>query len=447
MSRSLIPFLFLIVFTANTNQTFAQCSPAAPAEGACSGGNGLATDGANINNNQTYWYTGTGTFPNGVNLNSGGTLRVCGNLTLGQINLNGGTIIITSGGTLNINGGGTLNMNNNALIVNYGALNINRDVAMQNSGNAIINASRSAVINMASNTLTVSGSGPGSGNILINKGTIYLSTLEITANSNGICMGNQSVIDTKSYINSKTNAFTVEPGAIAVLRFTQIGSNNAPLTATSQLRVCKAPGAAFSAPGNLGAATVYENCTSAAMALPITLRYFQAEISGIEVVLKWETAQEKDNDYFEIEHSTDRIRFDVISGKIQSAGDTPIGHHYEWTDAVPAAGLNYYRLKQTDTDGSVHYHGIRSVKTEQGDFADYLFPNPVDQQLYVRFSDPAKSAVTIILFDLMGRQVYSAANTEGRSLVEVDLSGLPAGAYVLHLSNQQAVQTFQVTKQ
>lgn len=446
MSKTTLLSFLLILLSSYSNQTFAQCSPAAPAQGSCSGGNGAATDGVNINSGQTYWYSNTGTFQNGVNLNNGGTLRVCGNLTLNQINLNGGTIIVAAGGTLTINGGGTLNLNNNVTIANYGTLNINRDVLFQNTNNAIINASASAVINMAGYKLTVSGSSTSSSNILINKGTIYLSTLEITANSNGVCMGNQAVIETQSYINSKTNAFTVEPGGVAVLRFTQIGSNNAPLTATPQLRLCKAPGAAFAAPGNLGAATLYENCTSAASALPVTLRVFQANVSGNEVVLYWETADEKDNDYFEIEHSTDGIRFEVVSGKILSEGDTRTGHRYEWTDAAPAAGINYYRLKQTDTDGTVHYHGIRSAKTERSGLAADVFPNPVEAQLSIRFSDPEKSAATITLFDLTGRQVYRTTSNEGHSLVEVDLSAFPAGAYVLHISNEEAVQTLQVTK-
>ena len=438
--------MFLIVFAGFSNQIFAQCSPAAPAQGVCSGGNGAATDGVNINNGQTYWYTSTGTFQNGININSGGTLRVCGNLTLGLANLNGGTIIIASGGTLTINGGGTLNLNNNVTIANYGTLNINRDVLFQNNGNAIINATTSSVINMANYKMTVSGPNTSSSNILINKGTINLGTLEVTANSDGVCMGNQAVIDTKSYINSKTNAFTVEPGAIAVLRFTQVGANNAPLTATSQLHVCKASGASFSTSGNLGAATLYDNCASSASALPITLRWFQANISGKEVVLTWETAEEKDNDFFEIEHSIDGSHFNIVSEHIESEGDTHTGHRYEWGDAAPAVGVNYYRLKQTDLDGAVHYHGIRSVKTESGSATADVFPNPATDHVSVRFSNPEDALYTISLFDLTGRRLYSIQNNEGRYSLDIDLSALPAGMYALNISSEQMVQTVQVAK-
>lgn len=446
MSKS-FTLALLILFTAHfSTPVFAQCSPAAPAEGTCSGGNGAAYDGVNINSGQTYWYSGTGTFNNGSNINNGGTLRVCGNLTLNQINLNGGTIIITAGGTLTINGNGTLNLNNNVVIANYGTLNLNRDVQMQNMGNAIINATAASVLNMANYKLKVTGSNTSSGNILINKGTVFLNTLEITDNSDGVCLGNQSVIDTKFYVNSKTNAITVEPGAVAVLRFTQNGQNSAALSATSSLHVCKAPGATFNGT-NVGAATVFENCTSASSVLPVTLTAFQAKTSGTAVLLNWETAQETGNDYFEIERSTDGAGFEIVSEKIQSTGDSRTAQRYQWVDKTPAPGLNYYRLKQTDLDGTVHFHGIRSAKTEQHNFSADIFPNPVSQQLSIRFSGEANSAAQVALFDLTGRQVYNAARNDDRSLMEIDLSGLPAGTYVLHISDDKAVQTLQVTKQ
>lgn len=446
MSKS-FTLALLILFTAHfSTPVFAQCSPAAPAEGACSGGNGAAYDGVNINSGQTYWYSGTGTFNNGSNINNGGTLRVCGNLTLNEINLNGGTIIIAGGGTLTINGNGSLNLNNNVTIANYGTLNLNRDVQMQNTGNAIINATAASVLNMANYKLKVTGSNNSSGNILINKGTIYLNTLEITDNSNGVCLGNQSVIDTKFYVNSKTNAIVVEPGAVAVLRFTQNGQNSAALSATSSLHVCKAPGATFNGT-NVGAATVFENCSSASSALPVTLTAFQAKNSGDAVVLDWETAQEKGNDYFEIERSTDVAGFEVVSEKILSTGDSRTAQRYQWVDKTPAPGLNYYRLKQTDLDGTVHFHGIRSVKTAQRNFSADIFPNPVSQQLSIRFSGDENSAAQVALFDLTGRQVYSGTRNDDRILMEIDLSGLPAGTYVLHISDDKAVQTLQVTKQ
>ena len=447
MSKSLTFLLFLILFSSYSSQVNAQCSPAAPAQGACSGGNGAAFDGVNINNGQTYWYSSSGTFSNGSNINTGGVLRVCGNLTLNQINLNGGTIIVAAGGTLTINGSGTLNLNNNVTIVNYGTLNINRDVVFQNSGNAIINATTSAVINMSSYKMTVSGSNTSSGNILINKGSIFLNTLEITGNSNGVCMGDQSVIETKTYVNTKTNAISVEPGAIAVLRVTVSGQNNAALSGTPNLHICKASGAGFSGSSNVGSAIVYENCTAAASVLPVTLKSFQAKAMESTVLLTWETERELNNDYFIVEHSTDGIDFEAVSEQIQGAGNSDHSNRYTWTDRTPAAGINYYRLKQTDTDGKAQYHGIRSANISQGIVAATVFPNPANQSVTVNVPGNEHISSDIVVTDMTGRQVLSATAEDGRQNILLDLSILAPGNYILTISNDTQTQAVKLVKQ
>lgn len=435
--------LVILVSISVSTHLSAQCSPSAPAEGSCSGGNGAATDGANINNNQTYWYSGTGTFQNGVNLNSGGTLRVCGNLTLNQINLNGGTIIVTSGATLTINGGGTLNLNNNVMIANYGTLNINRDVLFQNNGNTIINATISSVINMPNYKMTVSGPNTSSGNIFINKGTINLHTLEVTANSNGVCLGNQSVIDTKYYINSKDNAITVEPGAVAVLRFTQNGQNNAALTSHSGLHVCKAPGATFTGT-NTGSATIYDNCTSAAVALPVTLTDFQVKTTGAAVQVSWETEQEADNHYFIVEHSTDGIHFETGSAKVDSKGKS--GGKYSWLDAAPAPGKNYYRLLQVDVDGASQYLGIRAATVAGSVLSAQVYPNPADERVVVSLPQDNENQFIVTLLDINGKQVLRNTVAPGTAALELDLSHLPSGPYYVMIAGERSVQSIKVVK-
>lgn len=143
--------LLTLLFITVSNLS-AQCSTCIGAV-ACSGGNGAVTSGTNINSGQTYWYASSGSLGSGISLN-GGTLRICGNLTLSAINYNSGYIIVEAGGSLTINGGSTLYLNGNSRIYNRGTLNINRDVAMQNNNNYIINCSSSSVLNMNSGSHT-----------------------------------------------------------------------------------------------------------------------------------------------------------------------------------------------------------------------------------------------------------------------------------------------------
>lgn len=97
--------------------------PGIPPSGVCSGGNGALSSSTTINSGETYWYTSNGNLGN-ISIDAGGTLVVCGDLTINSGNLNGGIILIEPGGSLSF---GNSISSTNAQIVNRGALNLNRN--------------------------------------------------------------------------------------------------------------------------------------------------------------------------------------------------------------------------------------------------------------------------------------------------------------------------------
>lgn len=95
--------------------------------------------------------------------------------------------------------------------------------------------------------------------------------------------------------------------------------------------------------------------------LPIELIYFNGvRYSCSQNILNWATATETNNDHFEIERSADAINFKTIkeiSGSIYST-DTK---KYIYVDSNPESGINYYRLKQVDLDGTYKYAPIIDI--------------------------------------------------------------------------------------
>jgi hypothetical protein len=85
--------------------------------------------------------------------------------------------------------------------------------------------------------------------------------------------------------------------------------------------------------------------------LPITLLSFNAKLEKNTFVLTWETASELDNDFFTIEKTLDNKNFEVVS-KIQGAGTSKSKLRYSVVDNNPYRGTFYYRLRQTDYDGT-----------------------------------------------------------------------------------------------
>lgn len=115
--------------------------------------------------------------------------------------------------------------------------------------------------------------------------------------------------------------------------------------------------------------------------LPIELTYFVANQSKDNVEFAWQTASEKDNDYFTIEYSFNAVDFEELA-IVAGAGTTTEEQNYQYTDFYAKHnGTVYYRLKQTDYDGEYSYSNTVAVKF--GGKQDYdsqvnlaVYPNP-----------------------------------------------------------------------
>ncbi len=138
--------------------------------------------------------------------------------------------------------------------------------------------------------------------------------------------------------------------------------------------------------------------------LPITLLSFNATLFDGEVIVEWSTAEEIDNDFFTIERSTDGFNFQPILFK-EGAGDSNSIAHYAVTDREPLTGRSYYRLKQTDFDGSFTYSQIVSITNTIDPSKDLTFKNVLTpgEEFLVKKNGLEIQRVT--LFDLNGVQI------------------------------------------
>ena len=92
---------------------------------------------------------------------------------------------------------------------------------------------------------------------------------------------------------------------------------------------------------------VYANITN----LPIELVSFEGKKSGNSVKIDWSTASEHNNEYFTVFRSSNGTDFGEV-GRVPSRGDSQNPTEYELFDPSPRDGVNYYRLRQTDFDGT-----------------------------------------------------------------------------------------------
>ena len=109
--------------------------------------------------------------------------------------------------------------------------------------------------------------------------------------------------------------------------------------------------------------------------IPVELMSFDVKKGQKAALLTWTTASEKDNAYFNIEHSTSGIDFQTI-GQVKGNGTTTTATTYNFEHQTPSVFINYYRLKQVDTDGKTTlsprpFGRIRQVRiNHQNDFGN-----------------------------------------------------------------------------
>lgn len=166
--------------------------------------------------------------------------------------------------------------------------------------------------------------------------------------------------------------------------------------------------------------------------LPIELLSFSATCDhNGPVDIAWSTATEQDNALFSVERSADLAEWKTIATR-PGAGNSSAVLTYSCSDPDPLDGLAYYRLKQTDLDGSSTWSEIVPVhRTNTADVR--IFPNPAEGALHVRA--PASEDGPWHLLDALGRVIDRPLLMRAGAL-DLDLSALPRGAYLLRPAGQ-----------
>lgn len=94
--------------------------------------------------------------------------------------------------------------------------------------------------------------------------------------------------------------------------------------------------------------------------LPVNWLGFAADPSAGQVLLTWQTSEEEKSAYFNVQRSTDGVRWQMI-GTVDATGTS-----YQFTDKQPLAGMNYYRLQLNEVEGENQYSSIATADYQTG---------------------------------------------------------------------------------
>ncbi|MCB9080947.1 MAG: T9SS type A sorting domain-containing protein [Lewinellaceae bacterium] len=187
-------------------------------------------------------------------------------------------------------------------------------------------------------------------------------------------------------------------------------------------------------PGALAATFRLDDVTIQGLAaLPVTLVDFRGRRQPDGTInLIWKTDQERNNAYFAVERASAQNPFTEI-GRVRGVGTSYLPQTYFFTDQAPHSGINYYRLRQVDTDGKAIRHPAISVDAGS-EPTPRIYPLPTQENITIYW--PATEVSTQRSWRLVhtsGAVIQSGTMPPQTPSSEIPLADLPAGIYFLQL--------------
>ena len=370
----------------------------------------LAGKKLKLNNGSSFTNLGNATFSNQVELNQNSSLANAGDLVLNHF----------------------LKINSSSQLTNTGQVEVQGKVDV-NSSASLINEYRLLI----GQQLTINGNG------LTNLHYIDIGQ-HLRVNGGGYLV-NKGLIDVEQHFWNYNQVTGPTPAEGGYGRINVEGQTTNSGQLLNNLDICDAGSPSNGLDQNWGstASTVTFCTNNSSISLPVELTDFQLTAAPGKVVLRWETAQEVNNEHFSVERSADGTQFEGIL-ELAGAGNSSRPQAYSASDPSPLSGLNYYRLKQVDFDGSFTYSQVLSTSFALEGYGASLFPNPANDQTRLRLLSPESWQGQVVVSDLNGR-VWLRQPVDapaGSTEIALNLSPLSSGMYVVQVQHPQRGEAF-----
>ena len=399
----------------------------------------LVISGLDNNKSFTGATTVSGTLT--VNITGTSTLAATDNITAGSLVLTAGKLTIPSAKTLTISSGGTFTGGSSTSFINtLGKVNI--------SG---VSVATSIPVGYGANYLPVTLTPANASDFSIN----VFNGATTDATSTGTAISDKTNIVDAIWNVSRSSgtgncAVTLAwPAALEGSSFTALADN--------QIGISQYTGGSYSGFAGTGdntantASYTFADNTFGPLSVgtiatqPVKLTSFAASKQGAAVQLKWTTASEQNNAYFDVQRSSDGQTFTTIGTKA-GAGNSHTVLDYFFTDRKPAAGLNYYRLNQVDADGKSTLSNPVALDFGFDGASMVVYTTKNVSVLSVNIKAEKASTGKFVVYNVAGQKMLEQAISLnlGSNDLGINLPDLKKGIYVaaFQSGNQILTQKF-----
>ncbi len=179
--------------------------------------------------------------------------------------------------------------------------------------------------------------------------------------------------------------------------------------------------------------------------LPLNLLSFTGSLQKEHIALKWTTSTEVNVAHFLVEKSYNASSFKEIGSVV--ARNVLQNSTYLFDDHALNNGIQYYRLKMMDKDGSFKYSNLVAIRIGEANFEIIrVFPNPVSNLLTVQHASSDQPNQYIKIVSMNGAVISQFAVSRNVTQSKVDVSKLPHGKYILVFEGANSTYTTSFVK-
>ncbi len=174
-------------------------------------------------------------------------------------------------------------------------------------------------------------------------------------------------------------------------------------------------------------------------ALPVSITSLKAFQKNAGVQVEWNTVNELNMAAYEVEKSTDATSF-AKAGTVTATGSST----YNWFDANPVNGSNYYRIKLVDKNGTSRYTQVVNVKIGGMKNSFAIAGNPVrNKTITLQMENVEKGSYTVTVFNSLGQTIASRtiSHAGGSATETIALGNVAAGTYQLSIIGNNVKET------
>ena len=203
---------------------------------------------------------------------------------------------------------------------------------------------------------------------------------------------------------------------------------------------------------NVATYTIPVTSTTASV-LPVNIVSFTGNINNKIVQLNWQTSQENNSSYFEVQRSSNGSNFEPISTITAKGSTGTISTYQEKDDLFFYKGkVIYYRLKMVDTDGKFKYSKVLVIKPNSVSTVNSVkaWPLPFTSQLTAGYSSEFSGEIKVNLTNMNGSSVASSLATVQKGYNSISINQaqtIPSGTYLLTLTSNGKSESIKVVKQ